>query len=207
MYCNNFNDVFSSRSHTKSINRYTPDDYLAGLFCLLKPGARLICLEALKQLPPPLEQMNEIRASRNLSKHPNASFYDMEIRKDEGGDSSFTFTSAPFTVYIYTRKGDATFLCSNPKCDGANNATPIKAWTETKEGNAIVVDHCDRCDCKLRASRRRTTMIHKDKSTEDGGGGGGGDSDGDANWEMPAARTSRKAPAKLKRKRASKSRK
>ena len=166
MFCNNFNDVLGCRS-TYGV-KHTPDDYLAGLFCLLKPGAVLVTLSELVRLPPTRKQINENRAQRNLPTRPDASFYDLQVIQDPGGEESFTFTCLPIKMYKYTRTNslEATFLCDNPRCQAAVQATPIVAHQQQEqqqqqddndddEERLLAIAQCPHCESLQRSKRKR----------------------------------------------------
>jgi hypothetical protein len=159
LYCNNYNDVFGVRANNTGEVSYCPDDYIAGLLTQLAPGAKLVTLSEIRRLPPPLTEANEIRKSNGLPEHEQASFYELKTVEDEGGEDKLTFTEMPYTIYIYTRTGDATFLCDVARCAYAKNATPILAYTTIEEGNhderLVTVAECPCCATPRRARRKR----------------------------------------------------
>jgi hypothetical protein len=155
LYCNNFNGVFSHRSNDKQVT-WCLDDYIAGLFTQLKPGAKLVTLSEIGRLPPPLAEANELRLKNGLAPSSNASYYTLDVIDDPGGQGKLTFTEKAFKFYIYTRVGTATYLCD--ACDGA----PISASQLLNEGGdherLITVICCPHCQHQKRGpTRERVT--------------------------------------------------
>jgi hypothetical protein len=156
LYCNNYNDVFGHRANYAV--GYCLDDYIAGLLTQLAPGAKLVTLSEIRRLPPPLTKVNRIRQANGLPEHEQASFYELKTVEDEGGPDKLTFTVMPYTIYIYTRTKDSTFLCDDACCDYAKNATPILAYKTIGEGHGeklVSVVECPGCETPRRARRQR----------------------------------------------------
>jgi hypothetical protein len=148
-YVNNFSGVFAERS-SKNDQKWFLDDYVAGLFALLEPGAVMMTFHPLN-LGLDKEAANEQRKKHNLSEHGDASFFAFE--KLSLGKACKTVkwnlrsgNQTEIQVYKYTRlrqpHGEkAVFLCTNPQCPKAQNAEPIEATMENEEGR-VVLAHC-----------------------------------------------------------------
>ena len=155
LYCNNYNGVFNVRANERCVN-WCLDDFIAGLFTQLKPGARLVTLYEIQRLPLPLDKANELRIKNGLPPSDFASFYTLEMITDPGGEDKLTFTQKPFTYYIYTRVGTATFTCHERSC--SHNTIPVSACETIQAGRAderlVPVTACPHCGEK-RTTRRR----------------------------------------------------
>eukprot|EP00523_Entomoneis_sp_CCMP467_P006756 CAMPEP_0168720774 /NCGR_PEP_ID=MMETSP0724-20121128/1739_1 /TAXON_ID=265536 /ORGANISM="Amphiprora sp., Strain CCMP467" /LENGTH=566 /DNA_ID=CAMNT_0008767393 /DNA_START=1343 /DNA_END=3040 /DNA_ORIENTATION=+ len=77
VFCNNFNCVFGERSK-KTFQKYTLDDYLAGLFSYMAPGSKLATLHELTFNANPLADANDHREMHSLPRDENASYYEFE---------------------------------------------------------------------------------------------------------------------------------
>ena len=170
-YFNNFNDVFSERSSKKGNQTYYLDDFAAGLFTLMQPGASIATLAPLR-LGPTRDEANKLRETRGLTKSDNASFFKAErILLGKACDSvKWTKLSGNIDdiyVYKYTRleqaSNRAVFLCCNPSCEYATNNTPIPATKKIEDGK-VVLNHCE---CKVSAPNLRRRNTNKRKSCED----------------------------------------
>jgi hypothetical protein len=147
-FCNNFGEVFGERSK-KAKQKYSLDDYIAGLFSKYKKGAVMVTLHPLP-LGPSREEVNAIRSRHSLATSENdASFYNVE-EYEFSGKGLLSWTDKPFVVYKYTKLRDS-FLCSNPNCVKARDKIPIEA--SRKEGDLFLVN---RCDCLVERTTRRT---------------------------------------------------
>ena len=158
MYCNNYNGVFNVRANERSVD-WCLDDYIAGLFTQLKPGAKLVTLYEIQRLPPPLEKANELRVKNGLPPSDFASFYTLEMITDPGGDDKLSFTQKPFTYFVYTRVGVASFTCHERYCE--YNAIPVSAFDTKMEGHVeerlVPVTACPHCGEKRTTRRRDAT--------------------------------------------------
>lgn len=154
-FCNNFGNVFGHRCVDKPEEK-TMDDYLAGLFCLLKAGAVFVTLHPLP-LPPSLEEANMIRARLGLQESEAASFYNVE-EYELFGKGLLSWTDKSFVVYKYTRTNQsvATFLCCNPKCEKARSMEAIPACR--MEGDSFLINHCD---CRVAERTTRNTSKYE----------------------------------------------
>ena len=164
MFCNNFNDIMNTRANLRSIDWY-PDDYIAGLFTQLKPGAKLVTLYPIKRLPPSLHEATDDRLARHMMPNEHASFFNLQVIPHSGGDDNFTFCNKPFQFYVYTRIGPSAFLCSDPSCP--NNSAPLSAY-EIKHQLLLPVTHCPN-----HVERRRTRRKALTKSSQSEGVGRG----------------------------------
>lgn len=151
LFINNFNGVFACRSNDKAVT-LSLDDCVAGLLTKLKAGAKLISLYPLHRLPPSLKDANAMRESKTLPQRADASYYELEIVQDYGGEEKLNFTEEPFNFYIYTRIGNAKFICAN--CDA-----------ETSEAGEIIdnklVARVDCPVCKQAARTKRNRQAAK----------------------------------------------
>ena len=161
-YVNNFNGVFAERTMLKD-GQYFLDNYVAGLFALLQPGAVMITFHPLS-LGMTRTQANESRKRKGLRETDNASFYEKEIlrlgpayKTVKWKDSSSN--RADIFVYKYTRVvqshgHEAVFVCANPDCEKAVNAIPIPAAFPNEQGRHIM----NQCTCGFteRTLRRRS---------------------------------------------------
>jgi hypothetical protein len=161
-YVNNFNGVFAERASLPG-QTYFLDDYIAGLFGLMQPGAIMITFHALS-LGKDIDDANDLRKKRGMRESDNASFFKMEKKllgpayktvkwRDHSGNRS------PIYIYKYERlpqsHGDrAVTLCSNPHCENAVNEVPIPASTLNEEGR-YVMNHC-KCKISPMNLRRRS---------------------------------------------------
>ena len=168
-YVNNFNGVFAERS-TKGNQKWFLDDYCAGLFALMGPGAMMVTLHPLS-LGPTRSEANDTRRRRGLSESENSSFY--EVEKVLLGRACDTVkwnqrsgNTKNLYVYKYTRveqaneDGKAYFLCCNPACKFATDAVPIPATTQNEE-NRTVINHCE-CRVTTKTLRRQRRKIYTD---------------------------------------------
>ena len=160
IFCNNFNDVFGCRSQHKV--SYSPNTYIAGLFCQMTHMAEMATLCRL-DLPPTKEKVNLHRVQHGLPERDDASFFDMKTFVDKGGDDKLSFTRNPFKIYKYTRiTRESQWYCWKPSCP--NSSTPIKAWKYIEltraggrvEQRVVPVTDCDKCNARNKPSRDRT---------------------------------------------------
>jgi len=172
VFCNNFNYVFGCRSQHKV--DYSPDTYIAGLFCLMKDKAEMVTLGRL-DLPPSREQVNAYRLENGLPKRDDASFFDLDITHDSGGDRKLSFTREEFKIFKYTRVTKyAQWFCWNPDC--RNSDEPIRAWEEVDiskssdrtEMRVIPVTKCDRCNIRKSSRDRKKTDKYGANNDNDG---------------------------------------
>jgi len=163
LYCNNFNGVFGVRANDRNVD-WCLDDILAGLFTLLKPGAKLVTLYQLHRLPLPRTEANEVRALNGWAPRDDASYYELEIVEDDGGDGKLSFTRKPFTYFVYTRVGKkATFLCHEKQCSRPQSPIPAsKIFSRTQAGRTLErwlpITMCPNCGREARSSRRRRDL-------------------------------------------------
>ncbi|KAL3908866.1 MAG: hypothetical protein SGILL_008318 [Bacillariaceae sp.] len=161
-YVNNFNGVFAERS-TKLGQKYFLDDYVAGLFALLQPGAIMVTFHPIS-LCLDLNEANEARRKHGMEDSANASFYEYE-RVPLGQAyktvkwKQISGNTKEIYVYKYRRLlqdhgGEAVFLCSNPKCKNAIDNKPITASIINEEGR-YVMNHCP-CRVSPKNLRRRS---------------------------------------------------
>jgi hypothetical protein len=157
-YVNNFNGVFADRS-SKGNQKWYLDDYVAGLFALMKPGTLMITLHPLN-LGPTRNEANDSRKKQGLSGSDNASFYEVErILLGKACDTvKWTQMSGNRNnIYIYkhTRleqeSEESVFLCCNPSCKFAKDEVPISA-TALNDEDRVVMNHCQ---CKITAKNLR----------------------------------------------------
>jgi hypothetical protein len=164
-FANNFNNVFAERS-TGTIGWYL-DDYLAALFALMAPGARLATLH-----PLPLglckDEANAVRKKHGWSEHQDAAFFncvelDMGAARDCVSWSEGGGCMKLIKVFKYIRVPQSEpysiFLCCNPSCVNAQTAVPIRATTVNPDGRVVL----NRCSCgftlpKLRPRTRNPTV-------------------------------------------------
>ena len=156
---NNFNGVFAERS-SKVNQIWFLDDYVAGLFASMAPGAVMVTLHPLT-LGPTLSEANDRRQKQGLDESENASFYEVEKRLlgkacDTVKWNQRSGNKNKIYVYKYTRKAqpvgdEAVFLCCNPACQHAKDGIPIPATT-TNEENRVVMNNCE---CKFTSKNLR----------------------------------------------------
>jgi hypothetical protein len=161
-YVNNFNGVFAERS-AKNHQKWFLDDYIAGLFALLAPGAIMITFHPLS-LVLGIEEANAIRKKHGLKESENASFYRSEKVLLGRASKAVKWcrrsgNTSNIYVYKYWRlpqpHGDySAFLCCNPRCENAKNGTPIPAAVENEDGR-YVMNHCE-CRYSPKNLRRRS---------------------------------------------------
>jgi hypothetical protein len=159
LYCNNFNGVFGVRANDRDVD-WCLDDTLAGLLSLLKPGARLVTLYQLHRLPLPRAEANDVRVSNGLDPRDDASYYELDIVEDPGGNDKLSFTRKAFTYFVYTRVGKATFLCHDKQCTHNQSAIPAsKIFSRTRASQTLErwlpITMCPYCGREARNSRRR----------------------------------------------------
>lgn len=150
-YANNFNGVFAARAEAK--NSIFLDNYIAGLFTLMKPGSVMVTFHPI-DLGLTLEEANEMRGRHHLKASGDASFYEYDrIELGEAKDcvkwgKKESGCRNLIMLHKYTRVKqpsgtDAVFLCCNGLCENARNSTPIKATKINDEGSALV----NQCEC------------------------------------------------------------
>lgn len=161
-FCNNFGQVFGDRSK-KGKELHSMDDHLAGLFCLLKPGAVLVTLYPLI-LGFSRDEANAVRSLHGLPESDEASFY-TEEEYELSGKGLLSWTNNNFKAYKYTRLPNSTFLCCNSRCKKAQDSTPIPSY---KTVDDLVL--LNRCDCLVERKTRRSgkyQIPHFDIKVED----------------------------------------
>jgi hypothetical protein len=156
-FLDNFNGVFADRS-AKLRQRYTLDQYNAGLFALMKPGSMLVALHKL-DLGPTYLEANTYRKRHNLANQDNilASFYALEefsfgpacnaVTWSQGGGCTDAIIGYKYTrLNQKTPEGKAVFLCCNRDCDIARAGTPIDATrlveSDEGDGTRVVINTC-----------------------------------------------------------------
>jgi len=164
---NNFNGVFAERS-VKIKSFWFLDDYCAGLFGRMAPGACMVTLHPLS-LGLSIDEANAARRKHKLPESPNASFFRVEkivLGKacdtvkwnQKSGNEKLIY------VYKYTRleqesnEDESVFLCGNPVCILAQHSIPIPATTINDDGRCVI----NRCECGLAAKmlRQRTQVTY-----------------------------------------------
>ena len=151
-FCNNYNQAFGEKSQKSGPRHlHSLEDFIAGLFCLLQPGAILVTLGRLS-LGPSLKDANRARRKHGFDESEAASFYEMEEIVFSGRDLVSWSRGLKFSVFKYTRIGDANFLCCNRDCENARNMVPIQAWCY--EGERVIVNCCP-CKNEIKESRKR----------------------------------------------------
>lgn len=160
-YVNNFNGVFAERS-MKPNTKWFLDDYVAGIFASMGPGARLVTLHQIN-LGPTLSEANKRRRDHNLSESDNASFYEVDklllgTACDSVKWNQVTGNKNLIYVYKYQKlrqrgqpDGKTVFLCCNPTCRFAQEAIPIDAVTRNEEGRYVM----NTCSCKVSTKNLR----------------------------------------------------
>lgn len=163
--CNNYNGVFKRCAKVR--NKYNLDDFVAGLFCKMKPGAVLITLDRLDIGPACRTRANKYRSACGLDESDDVSFYEMEELICVGKDNDlFSWQGGgekQYTVFKYTRVTGATFMCCNPHCEQAQCNAKIQAWEEVMISSPDQPDEprvvVNTCHCKVdvgsKTSRKR----------------------------------------------------
>ena len=167
-YVNNFNGVFAERS-AKNHQKWFLDDYIAGIFALLAPGAIMITFHPLS-LGLAIEEANAIRKKHGLKESKNASFFRSEKVLLGRASKAVKWcrrsgNTSDIYVYKYWRlhqpHGEqSAFLCCNPQCENAKNETPIPAVMENEDGR-FVMNHCE-CRYSPKNLRRRSREAGSD---------------------------------------------
>ena len=169
-YVNNFNGVFAERSMKPNKNWFL-DDYVAGIFASMAPGAILVTLHQIN-LGPTLNEANKRRRDHNLSESDNASFYEVDKVVLGAACDSVKWNQLSGNknkVFVYKYKklrqpsqpaGKTVFLCCNPTCRFAKESIPIDAVTTNEEGRFVM----NTCSCKvttknLRRQGRKTYTV------------------------------------------------
>jgi hypothetical protein len=165
-YVNNFSGVFAERS-SKNDQKWFLDDYVAGLFALLEPGAIMITFHPLN-LGLDREGANEQRKKHNLTESGNSSFFVFERLALGKACKTVKWNirsgnQTEIQVYKYTRvrqpsEGRAVFLCTNPQCPKARNAVPIDATMENEEGRCVLA-HCS-CRFSPKNLRKQSKKVY-----------------------------------------------
>lgn len=163
-FVNNFNGVFRERSTEKPQLRFL-DDYLAGLFATMAPGARLVSLH-----PLPLclskEAANERRKRFGWAASDDASFFEMEEMDLDKANTSVSWSEGGgctnmIKIFKYTRLRQSVdhsvFLCCNPRCEKAKHAIPIDATILTNDDRVVL----NKCDCGFEACCLRSRSVKK----------------------------------------------
>jgi hypothetical protein len=166
-YVNNFNGVFAERS-SKSNQKYFLDDYVAGLFAMMKPGAVMVTLHPLS-MGPTMNEANEVRVKQGMKQSKYASFYDTDrVLLGKACDTvkwnQHSGNQKNIYIYKYERleqsSDEAVFLCCNPMCEAAKNATPIPVKTINEEGR-LVINYCS-CKVSTKSLRRQRRKLYLD---------------------------------------------
>jgi hypothetical protein len=166
-YVNNFNGVFAERS-SKVNQTYFLDDYVAGLFATMEPGAIMVTLHPLN-MGPTRNEANAVRVKQGMKQSEYASFYDTDrVLLGKACDTVKwnQHSGNQKNIYIYKyerleqRSEEAVFLCCNPLCEAAKNADPIPATTINEEGRKVV----NYCYCKVstKSLRRQRRKLYLD---------------------------------------------
>ena len=172
---NNYNAVFADRCALPGQTHYYLDQFVAGLFALMKPGSKLLTLHPL-DMPPSLQQAQAERRKHNLplDDTSNASFF--EFRKVSIGRANQAVSWSqngtkddPIEAYLYTRVGSATILCGNRVCRNAREAVPIPA-TQTvaiavpgrvRPELCVLLSCCQKCRVSSKVTRVRKKVNYK----------------------------------------------
>jgi SAM-dependent methyltransferase len=168
-YVNNFNGVFAERS-SKVTQKWFLDNYVAGLFALMRPGAVLVSLHPLN-LGPTKTEANRTRKKQGLTESEDASFYEVDkILLGKACDTvkwnQFSGNQKNIYVYKYTRvnqstaDGAAVFLCCNPACNFARDDVATPATSQNEE-DRTVINHCE-CRVTTKNLRRQSRKVYTD---------------------------------------------
>jgi hypothetical protein len=164
-FANNFNDVFGCRS-TDKLQKYTLNDYLAGVFATMAPGMRLATLFPLP-LCPSRAAMNALRLRSGLSLDDDASFYEYDECQLGDARTSVTWSQGGgnktvIKVFVYTRVKQScpqsVFICCNPTCANARGVIKLPATVETKDGRAVM----NKCGCGFEPIATRSLKRYRD---------------------------------------------
>ena len=158
-YVNNFNGVFAERSVRNNCNWFL-DDYCAGLFALMVPGAIMVTLHPLN-LGITQEEANLNRRKHGLEESSNASFFSVDrVLLGKACDTvkwnQHSGNEKDIYVYKYTRLeqetgAEAVFMCCNPNCEVAKKGIAIQATTINEDGRCVI----NQCVCKITAKNLR----------------------------------------------------
>lgn len=149
-FVNNFNSVFAERASYKC--EPTLDFYVAGLFALMAPGARLATLHMLP-LGLSRTQANAVRMNNGLCESKDASFYEVAVFNLGPANRCVSWSLGStntnmIKVYRYTRVEQSVlrsvFLCCNKGCSNARDTVPIDA-VEIKSGRPFLLTGCNYC--------------------------------------------------------------
>ncbi|VEU42839.1 unnamed protein product [Pseudo-nitzschia multistriata] len=162
-YVNNFNGVFAERS-SKNNDKWFLDDYIAGLFASMAPGAIMVTFHPLN-LGLNRSSTNELRTRHELEQSEYASYYHSEkILLGKAWNSVKWNKRSGNTndIYIYKYRrlaqpnhDDAVFLCCNPTCKLAIDMKPIPATTLNEDGRCVI-NHCE-CRFSPKNLRKRNS--------------------------------------------------
>jgi hypothetical protein len=158
IFCNNYNEVFGHKS-AKGRKQVHLDEHLAGLFCLMKPGAVFVTMWKL-HLPPSRVEAESYLEKNRRSARGDESFYDLETFDLQGPERlmSWNMVNKSIKVHRYTRRQqEATFRCLNKGCGQVNRAwrcaSPLCQKDDPSQCEKecmIVPNLC--CDCGVQTS-------------------------------------------------------
>ena len=162
VFCNNFGDVFGTRSATGAPPYL--NDFVAGLFAFMKEGSKLVTFDALSFQVGPLDMVNKEREKFKMEMSPSASFYTMEQKElglqnkcvtwSEGGGNQLKMK-----MYVYTRVGkESRFMCSAPMCHMKQNNTPQASYVINNK-EQLLVRVCP-CNHTMRPRRLGTSKAN-----------------------------------------------
>ncbi|KAL7572814.1 hypothetical protein ACA910_014670 [Epithemia clementina (nom. ined.)] len=144
-FCNNFNEVFGSRS-VQNPGQVTLDDCVAGLFASMKEGSKLATFYPLTLPVGPLDRVNkERRLQHGLEPSNVASFYTLETVVLGPQNECVSWSKghgivSDVRVYVYTRVGPSCFLCSARDCPKAKHSV-VQAACNIPGGDDNNDDH------------------------------------------------------------------
>ena len=167
VFCNNFGDVFGTRSAPAA--PYL-NDFVAGLFATMKEGSKIVTFDPLSFQVGPLDVVNKERKKFKMETSSSASFYTMEqkylgpqnkcVSWSEGGGNHH-----PMTMYVYTRVGPkSTFICSVPKCHKKLNKDTIHPSYVVNDSQQIVLKLCP-CNLTMRPRRHRNLLAEYESAS------------------------------------------
>ncbi|CAB9508466.1 Histone methylation protein DOT1 [Seminavis robusta] len=163
IFVNNFNEVMDSRSDPTRGNDPV-DTRIAALFANCRAGTVMVTLCSIRYLGLPHSQVLERRQRFGLKtpEESYASFFEVEEVEIGPQDEcvSWGANSNPLIAYKYTRLQQAgggkvpgpVFLCDNPVCALAREATPIPA-TVVRAGGELFMNSTCECGCSQRQTR------------------------------------------------------
>lgn len=162
VFVNNFGGVFSGERGGLDL-----DQYIAGLFALMKPGAIMVTLHELTgSIGCSNAQTREYRERLRLpvTNSIKSSFFDyrswvMGSQKDTVSWSKGGSCERQLIGHIYTRteqetEGEAVRMCNTARCSNAKKCIPFPAVAFTKEG-APIIARCPICNVEDHPWRKR----------------------------------------------------